>query len=82
MKDDQFTLLTLPEVAKMLNVNPRTVFRMIHGENTGGKKLPAVLIGHSWRFRREDIEKYISENLNLNMPAKVKAKPKKKTKKK
>lgn len=79
MKDDQFTLLTLPQVAKMLNINPRTVFRMIHGENTYGKKLPAIQIAHSWRFRKEDIEKYLNENLNLNMPdKKIKPKPKKK----
>jgi excisionase family DNA binding protein len=79
MKETPFTLLTLQEVADLLNVNSRTVFRMIHGENTAGKKLPAVRIGNSWRFRREDIDAFIVQNLNLNTPTKnTKAKPKKK----
>lgn len=77
MKDTQFTLLTLQEVADELRVNPRTVFRLIRGENTTGKKLPAVMVGHSWRIRREDLNKFLVENLNLNTPAK-KTKPKKK----
>ena len=77
MKDTQFTLLTLQEVAEELRVNPRTVFRLIRGENTTGKKLPAVMVGHSWRIRREDLNTFLVENLNLNTPAK-KTKPKKK----
>ncbi len=77
MKDTQFTLLTLQEVADELRVNPRTVFRLIRGENTTGKKLPAVMVGHSWRIRRDDLNKFLVENLNLNTPAK-KTKPKKK----
>lgn len=77
MKHKQLTLLTLQEVADELRVNPRTVFRLIRGENTTGKKLPAIMIGHSWRIRREDLDKFLFENLNLNIPAK-KTKSKKK----
>lgn len=77
MKDNQLTLLTLKEVAQELRVNERTVFRLIRGENTTGKKLPAIMIGHSWRIRKEDLEKFLIENLNTNTPAK-KTKSKKK----
>jgi excisionase family DNA binding protein len=78
MKNTQPNLLTLQEVAKELRVNPRTVFRLIKGENTTGKKLPAVMVGHSWRIRRVDFDNFLIENLNLYMPTKKKVTKRKK----
>lgn len=70
MKDTKLNLLTLEEVAKELRVVPRTVFRLIHGQNTTGKKLPAIMVGHSWRIRREDFNNWIFENMNITLPTK------------
>ena len=52
MKDEQF--LTTEEVLKYLQVNLRTVYRLI---KTG--KLPAIRVGRLWRFRRRDIELFL-----------------------
>lgn len=47
-------LLTIKEVAEVLNVNPRTVNRMIdRGE------LPAVKVGNRWRIKPEDVKDFL-----------------------
>ena len=43
--------LTTDEVLAYLQVNLRTVYRLIDAG-----KLPAVRVGRQWRFRRRDIE--------------------------
>lgn len=50
MSDDHF--LTTEEVLAYLNVNLRTVYRLIKAG-----KLPAVRVGRQWRFRRKDVDK-------------------------
>jgi excisionase family DNA binding protein len=52
MTDDQF--LTTGEVMDYLQINLRTVYRMIKAG-----KIPAVRIGRQWRFRRKDIEHWL-----------------------
>lgn len=55
MSDDQF--LTTDEVLAYLQVNLRTVYRLIKGG-----KLPAVRVGRQWRFRKHDVELWLSRN--------------------
>ena len=49
-------ILTIREVADYLKVTERTLYRLVQEG-----KLPAVKVGNSWRFRREDLERWISE---------------------
>ena len=53
--DDEF--LTTDQVLEYLHVNLKTVYRLI---NAG--KLPAVRVGHQWRFRRRDIDAWLASN--------------------
>ena len=49
------TALTVREVAQLLKVNERTIYRMAaRGE------LPAFKVGGHWRFLREDVESWIA----------------------
>ena len=66
------TALTVHEVARLLNVNERTVYRMaIRGE------LPGFKVGGHWRFLSEDIDKWIADQKKkLQEPSK---RPQKKT---
>ncbi len=52
MIDDAF--LTTEEVLEYLQVNLRTVYRLI---NAG--KIPAVRVGRQWRFRKRDIDAWL-----------------------
>ncbi len=49
-------ILTIREVASYLKVTERTLYRLVQDG-----KLPAFKVGNSWRFRREDLERWISE---------------------
>ncbi len=49
--------LTTDEVLDILRVNARTLYRLIHA---GG--LPAVRVGRQWRFRRSDLEQWLSRD--------------------
>jgi excisionase family DNA binding protein len=55
-------LLTVEEVARYLNVHPDTVYRLIKEYH-----LPAVKIINQWRFRRQDLEKFICEHLTFGI---------------
>jgi len=45
---------TVQQVAALLNVNAKTVYRLVQrGE------LPGFKVGGAWRFRREDIDRWI-----------------------
>ena len=52
MRDDGF--LTTEEVLEYLQVNLRTVYRLIKGG-----KIPAVRVGRQWRFRKTDIDSWL-----------------------
>jgi excisionase family DNA binding protein len=52
MIDDTF--LTVAEVLEYLQVNSRTVYRLIKAG-----KLPAIRIGRQWRFRRRDLDAWL-----------------------
>ena len=56
------TFLTTEEVLEYLNVNLRTVYRLIKAG-----KIPAVRVGRQWRFRKRDIDAWLdSQHLRSN----------------
>lgn len=54
-------LLTLEQVAKYLNVDKFTVYRLL-----SDKDLPAFKVGNQWRFKRRMIENWLAKNSNAN----------------
>ncbi len=52
MRDESF--LTTEEVLEYLNVNLRTIYRLIKAG-----KIPAVRVGRQWRFKRADIDSWL-----------------------
>ena len=52
MQDEGF--LTTEEVLEYLQVNLRTVYRLIRAG-----KIPAVRVGRQWRFRKRDIDSWL-----------------------
>ena len=52
MMDESF--LTTEEVLEYLQVNLRTVYRLIKAG-----KIPAVRVGRQWRFRRSDVDAWL-----------------------
>ena len=49
-------IMTLKEVARLLNVAEKTVYSM-----SQRKELPAFEVRGQWRFRREDIDRWIGQ---------------------
>ncbi len=52
MNEDHF--LTTEEVLDYLQVNLRTIYRLIKAG-----KIPAVRVGRQWRFRKQDIDAWL-----------------------
>src|SRR5689334_11250591 len=50
------TFLTTEEVLKYLQVNLRTVYRLIKAG-----KIPALRVGRQWRFRKSDIDAWLEQ---------------------
>lgn len=50
-------LMTVPEVSEHLRISIKTVYRMLKR-----KTLPAFRLGGEWRFRTEDLERWLDEN--------------------
>ncbi len=59
--DAKNALLTTEEVMALLRVNTRTVYRLIRS-----KDIPAVRVGHQWRFRRSDLEEWLDRGRRAN----------------
>jgi excisionase family DNA binding protein len=53
-------LMTAPEVAKYLKVELRTVYRYLKDG-----QLPAIRMGGRWRFRKEDIDRWLLQHTSL-----------------
>jgi excisionase family DNA binding protein len=77
MIDESF--LTTEEVLEYLQVNLRTVYRLIKAG-----KIPAVRVGRQWRFRKRDIDAWLesqrprtvrAQALPQRMPATTDARP-------
>ncbi|UCD84428.1 MAG: helix-turn-helix domain-containing protein [Deltaproteobacteria bacterium] len=50
--------LTTKQIAEYLNVTERTIYNLLQrGE------LPGFKVGVSWRFRKDDIDKWIKDNM-------------------
>lgn len=49
-------ILTIKEVAVYLKVTERTIYRL-----AAAKKIPAFKVGGTWRFSREDIDRWIKQ---------------------
>jgi excisionase family DNA binding protein len=62
MGDDHF--LTTEEVLDYLQVNLRTVYRLIKAG-----KIPAVRVGRQWRFRKKDIDRWLDQKAQGTKPA-------------
>jgi excisionase family DNA binding protein len=54
-------LLTIQEVARYLNVNRFTVYRLI-----SQKKIPAFKVGRQWRFKQEMIDAWLAEHSTMS----------------
>jgi excisionase family DNA binding protein len=52
-------ILTIQEVATYLKLNEKTAYRL-----SSEGKLPGFKVGGSWRFKRDDILKWIEEQKN------------------
>jgi PTS system nitrogen regulatory IIA component len=50
-------MMTVRDVARYLRVHEITIYRMV---NSG--RLPAVRVGRVWRFRRDDIDRWLTTN--------------------
>ena len=61
---DHEAFLTTDEVLAYLQVNLRTVYRLIDAG-----KLPAVRVGRQWRFRRRDIDAWLDQQRVSAPPA-------------
>ena len=52
------SVLTIKQIAEYLNVTERTIYNLLQrGE------LPGFKVGMAWRFRIEDIDKWIQRNM-------------------
>ena len=49
-------ILTLKEVAEYLKLTDKTAYRL-----ASEGKLPGFKVGGSWRFKKEDVENWITE---------------------
>jgi excisionase family DNA binding protein len=62
--------LTTEEVLEYLQVNLRTVYRLIKAG-----KIPAVRVGRQWRFRKRDIDAWLDSQRRGDRPAASSAAP-------
>lgn len=53
--------LTVPEVAELLRLSEKTVYRLAQKN-----KLPAFKVGSAWRFLRRDIDSWAKEQVRAN----------------
>jgi len=64
------TFLTTEEVLEYLQVNLRTVYRLIKAG-----KIPAVRVGRQWRFRKRDIDAWLDSQRPRGSGARIAATP-------
>jgi excisionase family DNA binding protein len=64
------TFLTTEEVLEYLQVNLRTVYRLIKAG-----KIPAVRVGRQWRFRKRDIDAWLDSQRPRGGAARAAAQP-------
>ena len=61
IEEDSFEthLLTAPDVARILNISKGAAYRLIQI-----KQIPSVRINRNVRVRQEDLDEFVSKNLN------------------
>ncbi len=59
MMEGDSPIMTLEEIAKYLKIGKSTLYKMAREG-----KIPAVKIANQWRFRKEDIDKWLQEIRN------------------
>jgi excisionase family DNA binding protein len=64
------TFLTTEEVLDYLQVNLRTVYRLIKAG-----KIPAVRVGRQWRFKKEDLDAWLDSQRTRRRPGAPAAEP-------
>jgi excisionase family DNA binding protein len=62
-------ILTLPEVAELLKVAEKTVYTMAQKGH-----LPAFKVGGQWRFRRDDLHRWIDARTHHGRPGEARSK--------
>lgn len=55
-------LLTLEELADYLKISKHTLYKMVEKG-----KLPALKIANQWRFKKEDINKWVEKQRKTNL---------------
>jgi excisionase family DNA binding protein len=58
-QDRKPRLMTIDEVAKYLRIHRSTVYRLAKS-----KRIPASKVGNKWRFRKDVIDRWLSEREN------------------
>lgn len=53
--------LTVPEVAELLKLSPKTVYRLAQR-----RELPGFKVGSAWRFLRRDIDSWAKEQVRAS----------------
>ena len=56
MMEGNSPIMTLEETAKYLKIGKSTLYKMAREG-----KIPAVKIANQWRFRKEDIDKWLED---------------------
>ncbi|CAJ2865469.1 MULTISPECIES: helix-turn-helix domain-containing protein [Burkholderia] len=64
MSDRPDEILTIDEVATFLKAGKRTVYRL-----ASAGEIPAFKLGGTWRFRRADLDRWISERIGESADA-------------
>ena len=65
-KKDHITILTVHEVAEYLRMSEAKVYRLANGRH-----LPAIRIGKSWRFRKDLLDRWLSQCTELGLNTKA-----------
>jgi PTS system nitrogen regulatory IIA component len=58
MSDHEDSLMDIKQIASYLQINEATAYSWAQSG-----KLPGIKIGRIWRFRREDIESWLDQNM-------------------
>lgn len=63
MAEPDGDILTLDEVAAYLKAGKRTVYRL-----AASGEIPAFKLGGTWRFRRSELDHWITASINETKP--------------
>ena len=59
-------LLTTDQVARYLNVDKFTIYRLV-----AQKRLPAYKVGNQWRFNERQVNAWLKKNMNVSEGVKI-----------